>query len=98
MCIDGLYSPVLTFYHPDLSNILLKQLGLGYTEFFGNFTAMMDRIAGHLSYLSKYASAAFEGSVEIQEVCTEARNPLRFLVSSQHGTIYRLWLQYFVIS
>ena len=53
-----------------LISFLYEQLGLGYIEFFESLTEMMDRIGGHLSYLSKYASAAFQDSDEIQEVRT----------------------------
>ena len=51
-----------------LIQFLLEQLGLEYIEFFESLTDMIDRFGGHLSYLSKYDSPAFQDSDEVQDV------------------------------
>ena len=69
VCI--LQSPLFSFSITTYINkFWLEQLGLRYVEFFESLTNMMDRIGGHLSYVSEYASAAFQNSDKIQEVRT----------------------------
>lgn len=38
-------------------------------EFFESLTDMMERIGDHLSYLSDYATDAFQKSEKVQHVC-----------------------------
>ena len=41
---------------------------MGYIGFFESLIEMMERIGGHLSYLSQYSNTTFQNSESIQEV------------------------------
>lgn len=45
------------------------QLALDYLEFFESLMRMMERVGGHLSYLSKFALPIFRDSPDVQKVC-----------------------------
>ena len=53
-----------------------QQLALGYIEFFESLTEMMERIGGHLSYLSQYSNTVFQTSQSIQDVGAAHRHNL----------------------
>lgn len=48
--------------------LAIGQLVLGYIEFFGRLTEMMERLGAHLSYLTEYSKGAFQNSVKLQNV------------------------------
>ena len=67
--------------------IYCGQLGLGYIEFFESLVHMMERIGGHLSYLSEYATGTIvsQNLHRVQQVSLVA-----FLFFPVYKLIYRL--------
>lgn len=69
MCIDGKHSLGPGRVEPRADVYwTIGQLVLGYIEFFGRLTEMMERLGAHLSYLTEYSKGAFQTSVKLQNV------------------------------
>lgn len=81
--VDGYLKPlsILIGHNPEISSLvvggakLIVQLGLKFINFFNKLTEMMEHLAGHLGYLSRYANY-FTGSKTIQEALSAAYGDL----------------------
>ena len=66
-CILTVRTSILTYQEP-CNIILLDSSPWGILGVFESLTGMMERIGGHLSYLSQYSNTTFQNSESIQEV------------------------------
>ena len=69
------------------------QLALGYIEFFESLTEMMERIGGHLSYLSQYSNTTFQNSQSIQDVSAAHMHTLYISAMNKLLTIHQALVQ-----